>query len=41
VLGREIPLPLALREVAERPMLAEVVPVDVDGVKQRLRAPAG
>jgi len=41
VLGREIPLPLALREVAERPLLAEAVPVDVDGVKQRLRAPAG
>jgi len=37
VLGREIPLPPALQEVAERPLLAEVVPVDVEELKGRLR----
>jgi threonine synthase len=38
VLGREIPLPLALREVASRPLLAEVVPVDMEVLKRRLRS---
>jgi len=37
VLGREIPLPPALREVADRPLLAEVVPVNVEALKRRLR----
>ncbi|HEY2739062.1 MAG TPA: threonine synthase [Thermoanaerobaculia bacterium] len=38
VLGREIPLPPALRGVAERPLLAEVVPVEVEALKRRLRS---
>jgi threonine synthase len=37
VLGREIPLPPALEEVAGRPVLAEVVPVAVEDLKRRLR----
>jgi threonine synthase len=37
VLGREIPLPPALREVAGRPVLAEVIPADVEDLKRRLR----
>ncbi|HEX3528561.1 MAG TPA: threonine synthase [Thermoanaerobaculia bacterium] len=37
VLGREIPLPPALREVAGRPLLAEVMPVDMEDLKRRLR----
>jgi len=38
VLGREIPLPPTLREVAERPLLAEVVPAEVEVLKRRLRS---
>jgi threonine synthase len=37
VLGREIPLPPALREVAGRPVLAEGIPADVEVLKRRLR----
>lgn len=37
VLGREIPLPPALAEVVERPLLAETMPVDVEVLKGRLR----
>jgi len=36
VLGREIPLPAALLEVAERPLLAEVIPAEVGVVRGRL-----
>lgn len=36
VLEREIPLPPALAELAERPLLAEEVDVDVDELKRRL-----
>jgi threonine synthase len=38
VLGREIPLPKALLEVAERPLLAEVIPAEVGVVRERLGA---
>jgi threonine synthase len=38
VLGREIPLPPALVEVADRPLLAEVIPADVKVVRERLGA---
>jgi threonine synthase len=41
VLGREIPLPPALREVAGRPLLAEVIPADVEVLKRRLRRELG
>jgi threonine synthase len=37
VLGREIPLPAALSEVAERPLLAEVIPAEAGVVRERLR----
>jgi threonine synthase len=33
VLGRKIPLPPALQEVAERPLLAEVIPAEVEVVR--------
>jgi threonine synthase len=36
VLGRAIPLPPALREVAGRPVLSETAPVDVATLKRRL-----
>lgn len=36
VLGREIPLPPALQEVAGRPLLAEPLPADVDVLRSRL-----
>jgi threonine synthase len=39
VLGREIPLPAALLEVAERPLLAEVIPAEVGVVRERLILP--
>jgi|SRR6185369_8901270 len=37
VLGREIPLPAALQEVAERPLLAEAMPCNVEILKHRLQ----
>lgn len=37
VLGREIPLPPALAEVVERPLLAETIPADLEVLKGRLR----
>jgi threonine synthase len=39
VLGREIPLPPALAEVVERPLLAEPLPADLEALKARLRDP--
>jgi threonine synthase len=36
VLEREIPLPSSLAELVDRPLLAEEVAVDVDGLKERL-----
>jgi threonine synthase len=36
VLKREIPLPPALQEVAERPLLAEAIPAEVGAVRERL-----
>lgn len=38
VLGRAIPLPATLQEVAERPLLAEAIPADVEVMRERLRA---
>jgi threonine synthase len=39
VLGREIPLPPALAEVVEQPLLAETIPADLEALKARLREP--
>jgi len=36
VLQRRIPLPPALREVADRPLLAEIIPPDFDVLRRRL-----
>jgi threonine synthase len=36
VLGREIPLPPALQEVAGRPLLAEAIPADLGVLRERL-----
>lgn len=38
VLGREIPLPPALAELVDRPLQAEAMPVEVEALKERLRA---
>lgn len=38
VLGREIPLPPALAELVERPLLAETMPAELEVLKRRLRA---
>jgi threonine synthase len=41
VLGREIPLPAALAELVDRPLLAEAMPAEVGVLKGRLREIAG
>jgi len=41
VLGREIPLPSALAELVDRPLLAEAMPAEVEVLKGRLRAGVG
>ena len=38
VLGREIPLPEALAELLDRPLLAEPLENDPESLKRRLRA---